>query len=328
MPRISPERMKRYRVDACYFGSMGVAVSRDAYLESLGGAEPSANKLPAFGDFPDVKPVPDNPKIKRRAPMIAAGRQLPFVRHVRACGIAKSLKQPPAEELDAAIREFDTYISKLNKALLDGKRYYARKTYEKDEFKRGKANHATLAAELPKLDDQLTKLGAAVDKWIAEAAPGDDKLDDAGKAAEAAVADARALTMLFLADEVDKAKVEEGIAAIDKQREALAAMGGDAKQAAHARVVPPKLKKFVDAATEAAKVSGKLTALQRYPVTAAMAELVEGNQRSLAQMLRKRGPARLDTDRARRLIPRLRPETARVQPRPTVKPVTEPPKPE
>jgi hypothetical protein len=50
IPRVSPLAMKIYRVEGCYYGSLAMAAARDVYLASLGGAEPSATKLPSFAE--------------------------------------------------------------------------------------------------------------------------------------------------------------------------------------------------------------------------------------------------------------------------------------
>src|SRR5262245_8769498 len=47
--KIDPQATKEYRVDVCYFGTMTLRQAREAYLSSLGGAEPSEKKLPSFG---------------------------------------------------------------------------------------------------------------------------------------------------------------------------------------------------------------------------------------------------------------------------------------
>ena len=50
--KVDPQATKDYRVDVCYFGTMTLRQARDAYLASLGGAEPSEKKLPSFGGTP------------------------------------------------------------------------------------------------------------------------------------------------------------------------------------------------------------------------------------------------------------------------------------
>jgi hypothetical protein len=47
--RIDPLVMKTYRADACHFGALSLVQARTAYLDSLGGGEPSESKIPEFG---------------------------------------------------------------------------------------------------------------------------------------------------------------------------------------------------------------------------------------------------------------------------------------
>ena len=313
VPRVSPLSMKRYRVDTCYFGSLGLRVARDAYLASLGGAEPSPTKLPEFGDYSDGEPAPakagdaDPPKARvpgRPPSPMAAARQLPFMRHVRACSIAKALKDPAVEGLDPALVEFDAYVSKLNKALMDATRYYGRKQWEKDEFSRGKAIHETLVASFGQLDDELAKLGEAVNKWMAAAEPGPEKLDDAGKVGVRAEGEARKLTLALLAETRDGEAVTKLTEELSKSLAELEELNAKDKTAPHPRIVVPKLKTFVAAVEAAAKIEGKLSPTQAYPISAEMANLVEANQRALAQLLRQQaGPS---GPRQRVMPPKLR----------------------
>lgn len=51
--RPDPLVTKTYRAEACYYGSLALKQARDAYLASLAGGEPSADKIPQFGADPD-----------------------------------------------------------------------------------------------------------------------------------------------------------------------------------------------------------------------------------------------------------------------------------
>ena len=330
MPRISPATMKAYRVETCYYGALGLLMARDAYNKSLGGAEPSASKIPSFGDYPQpampgMPPMPSAAKptgsatakeapkpsgsgpaapgmrlpaapgldpagrMAGRAPLeAAAGRQLPFVRHIRSCSVAKTLKNPSYGELDKAVEEFDKYASELNKSLLDANRYYARKQYEKDQFARGKELHKALKESFPKLDEQLAALGKAYRAWIEKNTKPTEKLDKGGELAHASVNDARAVALALLDEKVDKDAVGKGIEKLKGSHEALKKHGDEDKKSAAPRVVLPKIEAFVSAAEEAGK-GEKLSVEQTYAVSAAMAEVVEANQRAVAQMLRMQG---------------------------------------
>lgn len=47
--KVDPGATKDYRIDVCLYGTLTLRQARDAYLASLGGAEPSDKKLPSFG---------------------------------------------------------------------------------------------------------------------------------------------------------------------------------------------------------------------------------------------------------------------------------------
>jgi hypothetical protein len=65
IPKMSQQATKEFRVDSCYFGTLSLRQTRDAYLASLGGAEPSEKKIPTFGDFPELDATG---KVKSDAP--------------------------------------------------------------------------------------------------------------------------------------------------------------------------------------------------------------------------------------------------------------------
>jgi hypothetical protein len=325
VPRISAETMKLYRVETCYFGSMGLAVTRDAYLSSMGNASPSKDKLPSLGEFPGVrKPGDKDTGMRDRAPILAMGRQMPFVRHVRGCSIAKSLKEPANSELDAAVVVFEKYVSEVNKTLLDASRYYTRKQWEKDDFKRAKQMDEQLKKSLPLLDEKLATFGAVVNKWVLEQKPSSEKLDDAAKLAQTILAESRAVALMVITQSGDAAKIGEAIGEIEKKHEQLKEMGGgDAKQVPHPRVMTSKIQAFVAAVKVATATDGKPTAVQQFPVTSAMADLIEANQRAMAQLLRGRGDVR-PTRPMRLLDPRMSPRTPRGRGKPGVRPTADP----
>jgi len=47
--KVDPTATKDYRIDVCYYGTLTLRQARDAYMASLGGAEPSEKKVPSFG---------------------------------------------------------------------------------------------------------------------------------------------------------------------------------------------------------------------------------------------------------------------------------------
>jgi hypothetical protein len=54
LPAYSQATTKRFRVELCFYGAYGLKLTRDAYLASLGGKEPSEALLPSFGKLPEL----------------------------------------------------------------------------------------------------------------------------------------------------------------------------------------------------------------------------------------------------------------------------------
>lgn len=97
---------KSYRADACYYGSLALKQARDAYVASLGGAEPSADKIPDFGADPDdavaiPKSPTDAPPAASSAPVEAppAGSAKPAT--APSAASAKPATPPPATSAKA-----------------------------------------------------------------------------------------------------------------------------------------------------------------------------------------------------------------------------------
>jgi hypothetical protein len=336
MVRLSPEAMKAYRVETCYYGALGLRRARDAYLASVGNAEPSADKIPSFGEYPDVRKFAGDgekgdkgdkkeqkdktepavaasgsatpaPKTSGSAAGVPPGgsamghggmqgrpgmtptRQLPFVRHLRSCSVAKTLKTPAYEGFDGKLEEFEKYSTKLNQTLLEAQRYYTRKQYEKDEFKRGKELHKTLTDEFGKLDEQLKAFDGAIRGWYDKLKPPPDELDEGGKMASEAVGEARKLTLALLAGEANAEKAKDPLEKVKKTITTLEDRHEKDKREAHAAIVTPKLKAWVGVIEHVLKDGDKLSDESNYLVSAAMAELVEADQRAVAQLLRGKG---------------------------------------
>jgi hypothetical protein len=90
IPKMSPQATKEFRVDSCYFGTLSLRQTRDAYLASLGSAEPSEKKIPSFGDLPELDAAG-----KRRSDA-APGTTVP------PSGSAGAKAAPPPKGTDAA----------------------------------------------------------------------------------------------------------------------------------------------------------------------------------------------------------------------------------
>ncbi len=66
--KVDPLATKDYRVDVCYFGTLTLKQARDAYMASLGGAEPSEKKIPNFGGITTPGAAPSGAPAASGAP--------------------------------------------------------------------------------------------------------------------------------------------------------------------------------------------------------------------------------------------------------------------
>lgn len=291
IPRVDAATTKRSRVEACYWGALGIEKTRDAYLASTKDAAPSAEKIPAFGEFPE--------HAKRAEAMKKAGREpaqqainLPYLRHLRACKHAKSATGVKMDGVDEALAAWEPYVSKLHETLVKATRYYAREAYKKDDFKEGLAHHKTLTELLPQYDEKLAEFTKAVDAWNEANAKWQpkDELDEAGKVAHEAIEKSRGVAKLLMADKRDKAAIDKLLGEVKGLFGELETIREEQRRPPHPKVVGPKIKEFMDAAAAASALEGdgKLTADQLYPVTSSLALIHELNQRSLEQLLRQR----------------------------------------
>lgn len=246
------------------------------------GASPS-------GSAPARKPgFKANPRLAQRR-ALAAVRQIPFLRYLRSCQIAKR-PDPKNDALDAATKEFDAYVAPLNALLLEATRYYSAERYQTDDFKRGKAIHERLLEELPKLDEKLAAMQKAADAYEGTR-PADppEPLGAAGKAGRATVAAARAATVLVLAKEVDRDALGAAIKKLEEASSALAKAGEADALAAHPKLLAEPAEHLVAALEEIAASEGAPTLAQRYAATSAMTALLENEQRAISQLLRRKG---------------------------------------
>jgi hypothetical protein len=280
-PRLSKTTMKRYRIETCYFGSVGVAYARESYWETLGPELPSSLNVPNFGDYPEHKPR----RPGGRLPVAATIGRLPFEQHLRACTSAKTLKGvDDYTALIPALEKYEKYISGITRTLNDAARYYARSEWKRDKFKKGMELHEKLSDELADFETRHATYGKAVAAWFPSVGPlrEEGEFDTGAKLAKAAVGAARTLTHLLL--DGDKGGVSDALATTKKAAAALKAHGERDAESPHPRIVGRKLDEFVKAAEEAAALD-KLGVTQRYFVGYGMGQLLDAEQRALAQLL-------------------------------------------
>ena len=276
--RVSDATVKQYRVEACYYGALGLTKARDAYLKSLGGAAPSKTKLPSFGEF--------GPSAAGRPRGVLGMAPMPFARYIGACTVAKNRTQPAYATVDPAVATFEPFARKLNRLMMEASRYYQQKTYEKDGMKRGLELHAELTAAFNDLAPQLAELGKAIQPWQDKLPAPSEKLSKSGELAVPAIAEARKLVRLFIADERDttatKTQYDATAAAIAK----LAEYSQKAPTEPHIARVLPQLQQLMKAAAGLLQEKGTLDSDQRYRLTSTMATIVDAHHRAIQAGLR------------------------------------------
>jgi len=327
--RVSPEAQKRFRVEVCAFGTLGLLDVRDAYLKSLGGAEPGPKKIPSFGiDQDGAAASPDGkPPAKGGEPAKAAGKPatsaapsasasaaaqppaapklnqiwlasstLPFVQALHSCTIAKKLSQPPTPELDGEMERYDQAVTEVHKLVVEAYDYYQSKTYETDQFKRGKELHAQLTKTFAQLDERVGALAAAVEAWHKQMPKIPDTLDSSGELGEKAVAEARSLTLLLLSKpEPTPEALKQAVDRVKAATDALEAAGNKDKDAdggaPQPGVVAPALRELLDqAAVAQQQLDAKTLSPQAiHEVAGRYAGAVDAAQRALSRTFGIRG---------------------------------------
>jgi hypothetical protein len=349
--RLSPEAMKLYRLEVCYFGALGLAGTRDAYLASLGDKPPSKTNLPSFGmaesEEQEGAPADASPpkvaatatpsavataeatadskapkalkdridkqrdRMKERMQRRPFRMRLPYTRHIRSCTVAKKLKDPAAPELDTITAKFEKYAIGLHKVVHEAHRYYSRKQYDEDEFKRGKELHEELTKQFGELDAQLAAYSKAYQAFRGEQGAPPDELNEGGKLAEKAVAAGRALTLLMWAEgDKDIAAIDTAIGAADKALEALRGHKEEEPSSVYVRMVSPHLKRMIEAAKKAKEEldKGALSTAVLFDVTFAYVSAVDASHQALARALNPRIRRPMDPSRVKR------PDVKRVRP--------------
>jgi hypothetical protein len=313
--RISPEAQKRFRVDVCAFGTLGLLDVRDAYVKSLRGAEPGPKKIPDFGitagDGPEpaakgpakgaeatatatatatASSQPNAPP--KLGPSWSVSSTLAFAQALRSCSVAKKLAQPAAPELDGELERYEQFASALHKLVVEAQGYYQAKTYETDGFKRGKELHAELGKAFAELDPRTSALGAAVEAWNKQLPKPSEKLDESGELAQKAMDEARSLTVLLLSKpEPALDAVQQGSDRLKTAVDALDALGAKDPKPVHPQLMVPSLRELLEKATVAQQQlqSKALTPRAVHEVAGCYAGATDAAQRARGRALGARG---------------------------------------
>lgn len=328
-PAYSDATTKRFRVELCFYGAHGLRITRDAYLASLAGKEPSPDRLPEFGSFPTLddtatpptasataagktapasKTAPSAKPAASGSPVIAEavvtpGRpalmagfdRLPYIRFLSSCTLAardESLgKEAGDADLKKALSDFETWVAPLNRGILAAQRYYGSKQYESDKFARGASMHKELVTAFEQLDAKFAELTKAFLAWEPTLGKPSETLDKGGEVAFDVVDKARTIGALLLGEKPDGEVLKGAIAALEAARPALEAAAKEDPKAPHPREVLGRVGRVLTAATRAQASLGDRKALgsATFLVMNELAGLVEANHRALGQLLRLTG---------------------------------------
>lgn len=322
MARIDPQAMKNYRVDICYYGTLSLRQARDSYLASLGKDEPSEKKIPSFGGpAADAKPAaPGAPSAAAapKAPLApkpvasasaapAAGSaaaaapptmpnrafdfalRAPHERNARACSASMALKDPPMAGVDEALATYAPFSVELAKDIAAATSYYQREEYKKDAFAKGKELHKKLLEEFGKLDEQQSKLAAAIDTYRKAHVPDVTKMEEGEKVTFEAFEDARNVVMILAEKKVDVAAHKANVDKLEKSVEAMRTFSSAHASDTWTKIMAAPFEAFLRASKEA-RVSEKGVGAEDFlSLVTSFTGIVESRQRGLQRAMITKG---------------------------------------
>lgn len=265
---------KESRIEVCLFGTQGIAVLRDAYLASTKLGPPGPGRLPEWGEYPPTDATAKGP--------------VPFLPFMEACHKARAAGVgAPIAGIDPALETYEAYVTELHKNLVNATRYYARKDYDGDSFRAGRAFHAALSPALAKFDAQYAAFATKMAGWQKtrpmEPPPG---LDEAGAISHRSIVTTRELTTLLIGGARDAAREKDLLEKVGATADALEHASPDAP---HIQVAL-RLRGYAAAAEALVATSGKPSPSVLYPVVSEQARLFEAHLSATVALARRRQP--------------------------------------
>ncbi len=330
MARIDPQSMKNYRIDICYYGTLSLRQARDSYLASLGKDEPSEKKIPSFGTLsadaakpatsgapsaaapklplvPALKPVASGAASSAPAAGSAAAvaapttpaaplrpfdfaLRAPHERNARACTASMSLKEPAMAGVDEVLAAYAPFSVELAKDIAAATSYYQREEYKKDGFARGKELHKKLLEGFGKLDEQQSKLAAAIDTYRKAHVPDATRMDEGEKITSEAFEDARKVVMVLADKKIDLVAHKANVDKLEKSVEALKTFSSSHPTDTWSKIMGGPFDAFLRASKEA-RISEKGVGAEDFLtlVTSFTTGLVESRQRALQRAMITKG---------------------------------------
>jgi hypothetical protein len=240
---------KRYRALECGLAAHNLVWMKRAYLESLGGAAPSASRVPSFGIDPK-------------------DLVLPYERGVRECQVASRLTGVEDPKLDRALVAFADWSLATTKLVEESFLYFRRERHLRDNGARGREIHECLTSSKRCEVSGVGTVSGAFNELEAHVGAVDDALaahlathplDPANqspteRASSAATEDALELLRALAAAPFDEPAVHRALASLELHAAAVSNGGSDDPWA---QLVSPALQELIEAARPLDRVDGK-----------------------------------------------------------------------
>ncbi len=195
--------------------------------------------------------------------------------------------------IDEALATYAPFAVELAKDIAAATSYYQREEYKKDAFAKGKELHKKLLEEFGKLDEQQSKLAAAVDAYRKDHAPDASKTDEGEKTVNESLAASRSVVMVLAEKKVDVAGYKANVEKLEKTVESLKTFSTSHPNDMWTKMMMGPLDAFVRAAKEA-KVSEKGFGSEDFlNIVTSFTNLIEIRQRGLQKAMNTRSQTAL-----------------------------------
>lgn len=275
---------KKLRAELCYYAGFGATYALTAYRKSLGGSEPSKQKIPSFGEYGQR----------------GKNGKLPFDRHLRTCSAAERLARGKWPQLDEALKTFASQATNAARVLSHASGYYARKEHERDDMTAGTETHQQIADSLSQFAELHDAYGQAFLGWLDGVDPTVDEeaRNEVCMRGLEVVRRARTVTTHLLADKRDEEATKKAIAALETTIAGLTSTPRLGVLSRHATALVETAK----------KAPAMLDAKSRYEIADRFIAVLEADNRVVQQSLRggraKTRNPRATRDRGAKLPPK------------------------
>ncbi|MEO5730216.1 MAG: DUF3829 domain-containing protein, partial [Byssovorax sp.] len=214
----------------------------------------------------------------------------PHERNARACTASMALKEPAMAGVDEVLATYAPFAVELAKDIATATSYYQREEYKKDGFARGKELHKKLLEGFGKLDEQQSKLGAAIETYRKAHVPDATRMEEGEKITSEAFEDARKVVMVLADKKVDLVAHKANVDKLEKSVEALKTFSSSHPTDTWSKIMGGPFDAFLRASKEA-RISEKGVGAEDFLtlVTSFTTGLVESRQRALQRAMITKG---------------------------------------